>query len=120
MAGPQAQRPQQGESSASGAPPVPSVSSAPPAPPAPSASASQPPGGGVLVPATIEQHIEIPGDGDGDDEQPNEENQTPDVEHGAKRVRHRHHQLPLYIRIINYIRNAWTGVKFSSSNGKFQ
>lgn len=41
-----------------------------------------------------------------------------DVENGGKTVRHRHHRRPLYRRVLNYIRHAWTGVTFSSSNGK--
>lgn len=58
----------------------------------------------------VEQHIEISVD--------DEQNRDKDVEHGGKKVRHRHHRRPLYRRVINYIRHAWTGVKFSSSNGK--
>lgn len=56
-----------------------------------------------------DQHIEITVD--------DEQNRDKDVEHGGKKVRHRHHRRPLYRRVINYIRHAWTGVKFSSSNG---
>lgn len=56
-----------------------------------------------------DQHIEITVD--------EEQNRDKDVEHGGKKVRHRHHRRPLYRRVINYIRHAWTGVKFSSSNG---
>lgn len=40
-----------------------------------------------------------------------------DIENGSstKRVRHKHR--PLYRRLFNYIRTAWTGVSFSSGNG---
>lgn len=63
-----------------------------------------------------QQHVEIAVD-DEDDETTN---QTKDVQHSEKRVRHRHHRRPLYRRLISYIRNAWTaGVNFSSSNGNF-
>lgn len=41
-----------------------------------------------------------------------------DAEHTTKKVRHRRHKRPFYRRVFNYIRNAWTGVNFSSSNGK--
>lgn len=38
-----------------------------------------------------------------------------DIEHGStKKVRHKHR--PLYRRLFNYIRTAWTGVNFSSGN----
>ena len=33
-----------------------------------------------------------------------------------KRVRHKHR--PLYRRLLNYLRTAWTGVHFTSSAGK--
>lgn len=57
-----------------------------------------------------DQHIEISVD--------DEQNPDKDVEHGGRKLRHRsHHRRPLYRRVINYIRHAWTGVKFSSSNG---
>lgn len=64
----------------------------------------------ATTPTSVEQHIEITVDDD--------QNRDKDVEHGGKKVRHRHHRRPLYRRVINYIRHAWTGVKFSSSNGK--
>lgn len=61
--------------------------------------------------AVRDHHIEITVD--------DEQNQDKDIERGGKKVRHRsHHRRPLYRRVINYIRHAWTGVKFSSSNGK--
>ncbi|XP_055681193.1 Kv channel-interacting protein 1-like isoform X1 [Lutzomyia longipalpis] len=37
-----------------------------------------------------------------------------DISEGSKRVRHKHR--PLYRRLFSYIRNAWTGVNFSSGN----
>lgn len=43
-----------------------------------------------------------------------------DVENGGgqtKRVRHRHR--PLYRRLFNYLKTAWTGVNFSSGSGKY-
>ena len=69
-------------------------------------------GGGAAIHSdgNVEQHIEITIDSD--------QNRDKDVEHGGKKVRHRHHhRRPLYRRVINYLRHAWTGVKFSSSNG---
>lgn len=49
-----------------------------------------------------------------------EQNRERDAEQTSKKARHRNqHKRPLYRRIFNYIRHAWTGVKFSSSNGKF-
>lgn len=62
------------------------------------------------------QHVEIVLNDDNDDaEQIAAER---DAEHSGKKVRHRHHKRPFYRRVINYIRTAWTGVSFSSSNGK--
>lgn len=39
-------------------------------------------------------------------------------QHGVRKVRHRRHKRPFYRRVFNYLRTAWTGVSFSSSNGK--
>lgn len=60
-----------------------------------------------------DQHIEISVD--------DEQNREKDGEQTTKKVRHRHqHKRPLFRRVFNYIRHAWTGVKFSSSNGNFK
>lgn len=62
-----------------------------------------------------QQHIEIGLDTD-------DAMHEKDVENGdsGKRVRHRsHHRRPLFRRVFNYLRHAWTGVKFSSSTGNF-
>lgn len=78
-------------------------------------------GGGAIYTAstaaeTNDQHIEI----SVDEEQ--QQLREKDVENAGtgKKIRHRHHhKRPLYRRVFNYIRHAWTGVKFSSSNGKY-
>lgn len=63
------------------------------------------------------QHVEIVLNDDNDDaEQIAAEKDA--AEHTTKKVRHRRHKRPFYRRVFNYIRNAWTGVNFSSSNGK--
>lgn len=63
------------------------------------------------------QHVEIVLNDDNDDaEQIAAEKE---LEHSGKKVRHRHHKRPFYRRVINYLRTAWGGVNFSSSNGKF-
>lgn len=62
------------------------------------------------------QHVEIILSDDNDDaEQIAAERE---LEHSGRRVRHRHHKRPFYRRVFNYIRTAWTGVHFTSSNGK--
>ncbi|XP_031627676.1 Kv channel-interacting protein 4 isoform X2 [Contarinia nasturtii] len=59
------------------------------------------------------QHVEIVLNDDNDDaEQIAAEKDAA----GTKKVRHRRHKRPFYRRVFNYIRNAWTGVNFSSSN----
>ncbi|XP_055303328.1 Kv channel-interacting protein 4 isoform X2 [Sitodiplosis mosellana] len=61
------------------------------------------------------QHVEIVLNDDNDDaEQIAAERDA--AEHTTKRVRHRRHKRPFYRRVFNYIRTAWTGVNFSSSN----
>lgn len=63
------------------------------------------------------QHVEIVLNDDNDDaEQIAAERDA--AEHTTKKVRHRRHKRPFYRRVFNYIRTAWTGVNFSSSNGK--
>lgn len=62
------------------------------------------------------QHVEIILNDDNDDaEQIAAER---DAEHSTKKVRHRKHKRPFYRRVFNYLRNALTGVNFSSANGK--
>lgn len=64
------------------------------------------------------QHVEIILNDDNDDAERINAAEK-DVEHTAKKVRHRRHKRPFYRRVFNYIKNAWTGVNFSSSNGKY-
>lgn len=62
------------------------------------------------------QHVEIVLNDDNDDAEQfgaDKENE----QHGVKKVRHRRHKRPLFRRVFNYLRTAWTGVNFSSSNG---
>lgn len=63
------------------------------------------------------EHVEIVLNDDNDDAEQIAAERG-DVEHTTKKVRHRRHKRPFYRRVFNYIRTAWTGVHFSSSNGK--
>lgn len=63
------------------------------------------------------QHVEIVLNDDNDDaEQIAAEKEN--EQHTVKKVRHRRHKRPFYRRVFNYLRTAWTGVHFTSSNGK--
>lgn len=63
------------------------------------------------------QHVEIVLNDDNDDaEQIAAEKEN--EQHNVKKVRHRRHKRPFYRRVFNYLRTAWTGVHFTSSNGK--
>lgn len=63
------------------------------------------------------QHVEIILNDDNDDAERIAAEK--DVDHTSKKVRHRRHKRPFYRRVFNYIKNAWTGVNFASSNGKY-
>lgn len=64
------------------------------------------------------QHVEIVLNDDNDDAEQIAADREAAGEHTVKKVRHRRHKRPFYRRVFNYIRTAWTGVHFSSSNGK--
>lgn len=63
------------------------------------------------------QHVEIILNDDNDDAEKIAAEK--DIEHTTKKVRHRRHKRPFYRRVFNYIKTAWTGVNFASSNGKY-
>lgn len=64
------------------------------------------------------QHVEIVLNDDNDDAEQIAADKEAAEQHSGKKVRHRRHKRPFYRRVFNYIRTAWTGVNFSSSNGK--
>lgn len=47
-----------------------------------------------------------------------DEDDPKDIENGNRKTRRSHRKRPLFRQMISYIRNAWTGVKFSSTSGK--